>query len=84
MVLERYGRFMYAVVELYILQPIAGHRDPAVTSRYPHPDVQGMLKAGTAFFGLVVPVWSPAAQPRRPYGVHGPGLREGPDQCLHG
>lgn len=38
-----------AGVELHILQRVAGHQDPAVTSRYLHPDVQAMLDAGTAF-----------------------------------
>jgi hypothetical protein len=38
-----------AGVELHILQRVAGHQDPAVTSRYLHPDTQAMLDAGTAF-----------------------------------
>ena len=38
-----------AGVELHILQRVAGHQDPAVTSRYLHPDVQAVLDAGTAF-----------------------------------
>jgi integrase len=38
-----------AGVELHILQRVAGHQDPAVTSRYLHPDVQAMLAAETAF-----------------------------------
>jgi len=38
-----------AGIELHILQRVAGHQDPAVTSRYLHPDVQAMLDAGTAF-----------------------------------
>lgn len=38
-----------AGVDLHILQRVAGHRDPAVTSRYLHPDTQEMLDAGTAF-----------------------------------
>jgi integrase len=38
-----------AGVELHILQRVAGHQDPAVTSRYLHPDVQAMLDAGSAF-----------------------------------
>jgi integrase len=38
-----------AGVELHILQRVAGHQDPAVTSRYLHPDVQAMLDAGSVF-----------------------------------
>lgn len=38
-----------AGVELHILQRVAGHQDPAVTSRYLHPDVQAMLEAGASF-----------------------------------
>lgn len=38
-----------AGIELHILQRVAGHQDPAVTSRYLHPGVQAMLDAGTAF-----------------------------------
>jgi hypothetical protein len=37
---------------LRILQRVAGHQDPAVTSRYLHPDTQGVLDAGTAFSAL--------------------------------
>jgi len=36
-----------AGVELHLLQRVAGYQDPAVTSRYLHPDVQAMLDAGT-------------------------------------
>lgn len=43
-----------AGVELHLLQQIAGHQDPAVTSRYLHPDVQAVLDAGARF--SVVPV----------------------------
>ncbi len=49
-----------AGVELHILQRVAGHQDPAVTSRYLHPDVQAMLEAGASFSAW----WSPAG-PRR-------------------
>ncbi|GAA1430864.1 site-specific integrase [Microlunatus lacustris] len=38
-----------AGVDLHILQRVAGHQDPAVTSRYLHPDVQAMIQAGAAF-----------------------------------
>jgi hypothetical protein len=38
-----------AGVELHLLQRVAGHQDPAVTSRYLHPDTQAVLDAGTAF-----------------------------------
>ena len=38
-----------AGVDLHILQRVAGHQDPAVTSRYLHPDTQAMPDAGTAF-----------------------------------
>ena len=46
-----------ASIDLHILQRVAGHQDPAVTARYLHPDVQAMLKAGTAFSAW----WSVAA-----------------------
>jgi len=49
-----------AGVPLHVLQRVAGHQDPAVTSRYLHPDVQAMLDAGPRL-GLVVPNWSAAA-----------------------
>ncbi|MET0838376.1 MAG: tyrosine-type recombinase/integrase, partial [Marmoricola sp.] len=38
-----------AGVELHLLQRVAGHQDPAVTSRYLHPDTQAVLEAGTTF-----------------------------------
>ena len=38
-----------AGVELHILQRVAGHQGPAVTSRYLHPDTQAVLDAGAAF-----------------------------------
>ena len=38
-----------AGVELHMLQRVAGHQDPAVTSRYLHPDTQAVLDAGAAF-----------------------------------
>jgi len=44
-----------AGVPLHVLQRVAGHQDPAVTSRYLHPDVQAMLDAGAAFSAW----WSP-------------------------
>jgi integrase len=50
-----------AGVELHILQRVAGHQDPAVTSRYLHPDVQAMLDAGARFSAW----WSPSG-PQRP------------------
>lgn len=50
-----------AGVELHILQRVAGHQDPAVTSRYLHPDVQAMLDAGAVFSAW----WSPSG-PQRP------------------
>jgi integrase len=50
-----------AGVELHILQRVAGHQDPAVTSRYLHPDVQAMLDAGARFSAW----WSPTG-PQRP------------------
>lgn len=36
-------------VQLYVLQRVAGHQDPAVTARYLHPDVRAVVEAGTAF-----------------------------------
>jgi integrase len=35
-----------AGVELHLLQRVAGHQDPAVTSRYLHPDHQAVLDVG--------------------------------------
>ncbi|HSE10673.1 MAG TPA: tyrosine-type recombinase/integrase [Nocardioidaceae bacterium] len=51
-----------AVVELHILQRVAGHQDPAVTSHCPHPDVQSDAGRGSRDFCLVV---SPSG-PQRP------------------
>jgi len=38
-----------AGVPLHVLQRVAGHQDPAVTSGYLHPDMQAMLDAGAAY-----------------------------------
>jgi hypothetical protein len=38
-----------AGVELHLLQRVAGHQDPAVTSRYLHPDTRAVVEAGPAF-----------------------------------
>jgi Phage integrase family len=38
-----------AGVELHLLQRVAGHQDPAVTSRYLHPDHQAVLDVGVAY-----------------------------------
>lgn len=38
-----------AGVELHLLQRVAGHQDPAVTSRYLHPDHDAMLAVGAAY-----------------------------------
>jgi integrase len=35
-----------AGVELHFLQRVAGHQDPAVVSRYLHPDHQAVLDVG--------------------------------------
>jgi hypothetical protein len=50
-----------AGVELHLLQRVAGHQDPAVTSRYLHPDTQAMLDAG-----LAVSAWWSGTGPERP------------------
>ena len=51
-----------AGVDLHILRwRVAGHQDPAVTSRYLHPDTQAMLDAGTAFS-----TWWSKTGPERP------------------
>ena len=50
-----------AGVELHMLQRVAGHQDPAVTSRYLHPDLQAMLDAGAAFSAWWSANWSRAA-----------------------
>ena len=50
-----------AGVDLHILQRVAGRQDPAVTARDPHPDVQAMLDARTAFRPE-----RPVAGPERP------------------
>ena len=38
-----------AGVELHLLQRVTGHQDPAVTSRYLHPDHQAVLDVGAAY-----------------------------------
>ena len=38
-----------AGVELHLLQRVAGHQDPPVTSRYLHPDHQAVLDVGAAY-----------------------------------
>ena len=38
-----------AGVELHLLQRVAGHQDPAVTSRYLHPDHPAVLDVGVAY-----------------------------------
>jgi integrase len=38
-----------AGTDLYVLQRVAGHQDPAVTARYLHPDHAALLVAGTRF-----------------------------------
>jgi hypothetical protein len=38
-----------AGTDLYVLQRVAGHQDPAVTARYLHPDHAALLAAGTRF-----------------------------------
>ena len=35
-------------VQLPVLQRVAGHKDPAVTSRHLHPDVRVLIAAGTS------------------------------------
>jgi integrase len=38
-----------AGVELHMLRRVAGHQDPAVTSRYLHPDNRAIQEAGETF-----------------------------------
>lgn len=38
-----------AGIELHMLQRVAGHQDPAVTSGYLHPDTRAVREAGDAF-----------------------------------
>ena len=38
-----------AGTDLYVLQRVAGHQDPAVTAKYLHPDHAALLAAGTRF-----------------------------------
>lgn len=38
-----------AGIELHMLQRVAGHQDPAVTSAYLHPDTRAVLEAGAAY-----------------------------------
>jgi hypothetical protein len=38
-----------AGIDLHMLQRVAGHKDPAVTAGYLHPDTQAVLAAGDAF-----------------------------------
>ena len=48
-----------AGVELHLLQRVAGHQDPAVTSRYLHPDHQAVLDVGASVLTLVGPRLGP-------------------------
>lgn len=50
-----------AGVELHMLQRVAGHGDPAVTSRYLHPDHESLQAAGSAFSA-----WWARSGPARP------------------
>jgi integrase len=50
-----------AGVELHLLQRVAGHQDPAVTSRYLHPDTRAVLDAGAAFSR-----WWSGSRPEQP------------------
>jgi integrase len=50
-----------AGVDLHILQRVAGHQDPAVTSRDLYPDTQAVLDAGTAFSA-----WWSGSGPEKP------------------
>ncbi len=47
-----------AGVELHLLQRVAGHQDPAVTSRYLHPDTQGRARRRDGILDVVVRKWS--------------------------
>jgi hypothetical protein len=47
-----------AGVELHLLQRVAGHQDPAVTSRYLHPDHQAVLDVGAAYSHWWTLVWA--------------------------
>ncbi len=51
-----------AGVELHPLQRVAGHQDPAVTSRYLHPDTRAVLDAGAAFSR-----WWSGSGPEKPH-----------------
>ncbi len=68
-----------AGVDLHMLQRVAGHQDPAVTSGYLHPDMTAVLAAGSAFslwwsgIGLEDISGSPPAD--RPHG----STKKGPD-----
>ena len=68
-----------AGVELHMLQRVAGHQDPAVTSRYLHPDTQAMLDAGTVFSAW----WSGTGPAQPTLGVVRGGrdrsMKSGPD-----
>ncbi|HEY9412221.1 MAG TPA: site-specific integrase [Jiangellaceae bacterium] len=50
-----------AGIDLHILQRVAGHQDPAITSRYLHPDHQALAAAGEAFSA-----WWSVSGPSRP------------------
>lgn len=50
-----------AGIKLHILQRVAGHQDPAITSRYLHPDHTELAAAGEAFSAW----WSPSG-PQQP------------------
>ena len=50
-----------AGIDLHMLQRVAGHKDPAVTPGYLHPDTQAVLAAGSAFS-----VWWSLSGPQAP------------------
>ncbi|HSE07996.1 MAG TPA: hypothetical protein VLB29_04980 [Nocardioidaceae bacterium] len=65
-----------ADVELHVLQRVAGHQDPVVTSRYLHPDLLSVLDAGAAFSAW----WSPLV----PSGPSWPSSGEGKKDMKRG
>nr|WP_231857995.1 hypothetical protein [Nocardia farcinica] len=47
--------FADAGVSVHRLQKIAGHRDPRITERYLHPDIESLQDDGNAIAASTVP-----------------------------
>jgi hypothetical protein len=68
-----------AGVDLHMLQRVAGHKDPAVTAGYLHPDTQAVLAAGSAFSVWWSRNWSRGGPARRGGWADTEDDKKGPD-----